>query len=262
MGMGFMIKRFSPLVVFLLLFLTSGCASWKAVPIEKGFWQEKGKRVGVALLADPSAEVQLNATPLSMGLRTGPLIMGGSVWDYPEHSDWPLLYSETRSVRDAARSLDAKEFAEVQDLFVQGLKEKGFDAFEVEQRIDEASLPPFKGQEGDAVYSCRDFRDILRTAHADNLVVLGLNNYGVICRYIGLNNFEVEVYAQAQGFMVDGATNRVLWRTGATEGYMSRRVNAECSRPDHIPVIVEALNALLKEAAGETVRLFFSSGAL
>ncbi len=247
------------LTVLMLVFI-SGCASLKPVPLDTGFWQEKGKRVGVAFLNIPPAGVQLNSTPLSMGMHPGPSVLGGTWWDNPGYSGWPMIVSESRTLRSASSHQDAGEFMAVEGLFVQGLKDRGFEAFRVEQGIHEGSLPRFKGDGPDAVYACKDFRDIGRAAHADYLIVLGLDNYGTMCRYIDLNNYDAEVYVHARGFMVDAASNRVLWRTGAFVGHLRRTVDALCSRPDHTPVILGELNALLKEAARVITRDFFEAG--
>jgi hypothetical protein len=96
-----------------------------------------------------------------------------------------MIVSESRTLRDASSQLNAREFMAVGGLFVQGLKDRGFDAFRVEQAIDEGSLPRFKGDGLDAVYACRDFRDISKAADADYLIVLGLDKTEqCCCRYI------------------------------------------------------------------------------
>jgi len=246
------------LVAFLLITL-AGCASWRPVPLDPGFWQDKGKRVGVVFLTFPPAEVQLSATPLSTGMHPGPFITGDTWWDYPGYPGLPMLVHETRPLHYASQEQDAREFMAARDLFVKGLKDRGFESFNLEQRIDERSLQGFKGPSDDVVHECRDYRDIGKAAGADYLIVLGLRNYGTVCRYIDLNNYEVEVYAQVRGLMVESATNRVLWRTGASAGCTSRTVNAMCSRPDHVPVILDALSTLLGEAARETAREFFEA---
>ncbi len=245
----------------LLLYSISSCAYWKPIPLDKGFWQEKGRRVGVALLTIPSAEVQINVTPLSMGTHTSPYIIGETWWDHPGYSGWPMILHEARPLDYASKDLDAREFTAVLDLFLKGLKGRGFDAFMMEQSIDEKSLPRFNGKNGDGVYECRDFRDIGKSVGADYIILLGIKDYGTICRYVDLNNYDVEVFAQLKGFLVNTSTNRVMWRMGVSEAYFSRQVNALCSRPDHIPVIIDELKALIKDAAEDTSRKFFGEGS-
>jgi hypothetical protein len=129
----------------------------------------------------------------------------------------------------------------------------------MEQSVDEKTLPRFNGKNGDGVYECRDFRDIGKSEGADYIILLGISDYGTICRYIDLNNYDVEVFVQLKGFLVNTATNRLMWRMGVPEAYMSREVHALCSRPDNIPVILDELKALLRDAAEETSRRFFGA---
>jgi hypothetical protein len=244
-------------VVSLLVFLT-GCASLKPIPLEEGFWQEKGKRVGVVLITFPPADVLIRTTPqpLGFGGRLNPF--NSNMSDYSEYTDAPLIMAETRSLHDASKELTAEEFSAIQDIFVQGLKDKGFSAFAAVNRIDEDTLPFFKGGLRDAVYENRDFRNFGKSVKADYIVVIHLKNYGIICRYIDLNNYDVEVYADVNALMIEVATNKVLWRTGMAEGAFTRTVNATCSRPDHTPIILDGLKALLGEAAKGIAGHFFS----
>lgn len=245
--------------IFVVILVTSitGCASLRPVGMDPGFWQEKGKRIGVLFLALPPAQVEVNATPLATGRYGSPFILGG-MWNDHDYFEAPLLREETRPLQHAFRELNAQEFVRVQDLFTQSLQEKGLTSFKVEQHIDEGSLPRFKGQRGDGVYECKDYRDLGKEVHADYLIVIGLRDYGTICRYVGMDNYDVEVYAETRAFMVEAATNKVMWGLGSNQGYFSRTVNARCARPDHIPIILDELNTLLKEAATYTAGQFFS----
>ena len=243
--------------VILLVSLVAGCASMRAIPLDQSFWQEKAKRVGVVLTLPPPAEVHLVSSLAPMVRGGYPMMIVGGMRD-TEYIDVPLLMAESRSLREASQGLDAREFAVVQTLFVQGLKDKGFFAFALEQRIDEGSLQPFRDGPGDAVYACRDYRELGRAAGVDYLIVAGLKRYGTTCRYVGMDDYAVEVYAGVRAQMIEVATNRVLWRTGAFDTSFNRTVNASCWRPDHTHVILDALKALLKEAATETAGRFFS----
>lgn len=252
------IKIIAAAIVFLMAFLT-GCASLKPIPLKEEFWQEKGKRVGVALVVLPPAEISVNAPPTPMFYGEHPFMSDGSMWDYTEYTDQQLRMAETKTIRDASKELNAREFVVVQDLFVQGLKDKGFAAFPVDNRIDPKAMPDFKGGSGDAVYESKDFRDLAKIGGADYLIIVRLKHYGTLCRYIDLNNYEVEVYAEVKAEMIEAATNIVLWRTGGNEGQFSRTVSATCARPDHTPIILNGLKALLKDAAKETAGQFFPS---
>jgi len=252
------VKIITAAIALLMAFLT-GCASLKPIRLKEEFWQEKGKRLGVALVVLPPAEMVVNSPPAPIFYGERPFMPHSDMWDYSEYTEQQLRMAETRPIRDASKGLNAQEFAVVQGLFVQGLKDKGFAAFPVDNRIDPKSLRGFKGGGGDAVYESKDFRDLAKTLGADFLIIIRLKHYGTLCRYIDLNNYEVEVYAEVKAEMIEAATNRVLWRTGGSEGRFSRTVNATCARPDHTPIIFDGLKALLGDAAKETAGQFFSS---
>ena len=252
------VKIITAAIALLMAFLT-GCASLKPIQLTEEFWQEKGKRVGVALVAFPPAGIVVNSPPTPIFYGERPFMPDNAMWDYSEYTEQQLRMAETRPLRDASTGLNGQEFAVVQDLFVQGLRAKGFVAFPVDNRIEPKALKPFKGGSGDAVYGSKDFRDLAKTLDADYLIIIRLKHYGTLCRYIGLNNYEVEVYAEVKAEMIEAATNMVLWRTGGNEGRFSRTVSATCSRPDHTPIILDGLKALLKDAAKETAGQFFSS---
>jgi len=252
------VKIITAAIALLMAFLT-GCVSLEPIRLKEDFWQEKGKRIGVVLVVFPPAEMVVNSPPTTMFYGEHPFMPDSSLWDYSGYAEQPLRMAETRPLRDASKRLDAQEFAAIQDLFVQGLKDKGFAAFPVDNRIDPKAMPGFKGGGGDAVYESKDFGDLAKTLGADYLIIIRLRHYGTLCRYIGLNNYEVEVYAEVKAEMIEAATNRVLWRTGGNEGRFSRTVSATCARPDHTPIILDGLKALLKDAAKETAGQFFPS---
>lgn len=252
------VKIITAAIALLMAFLT-GCASLKPIRLREEFWQEKGKRLGVALVVFPPAEMVVNSPPAPIFYGERPFMPHSDMWDYSEYTEQQLRMAETRPIRDASKELNAQEFIVVQDLFVQGLKDKGFAAFPVDNHIDPKALKVFKGGGGDAVYESKDFRDFAKTLDADFLIIVRLKHYGTLCRYIDLNNYEVEVYAEVKAEMIEAATNIVLWRTGGNEGRFSRIVNATCARPDHTPIILDGLKALLGDAAKETARQFFSS---
>jgi hypothetical protein len=179
------------------------------------------------------------------------------MWD-DDYFDVPLLMAESRPLREASGRLDAREFASVQSLFVQGLKERGFSAFALEQSVDEGGLERFRNGPGDAVYASRDYRDLGRAAGADYLIVAGIERYGTTCRSFGMDDYEVEVYADVRAQMIEVATNRVVWRTGPLGGHFVRIVDASCARPDQTPAILDGLRAVLADAARETAGLFFA----
>jgi hypothetical protein len=241
-----------PIIVALFL---SGCAGPGHIPVDPAFWRSVDMRVGVALASSPEPEVFINAADTSTGFG-GSMIHSGPGLEYHEH---PMRLHETRTLRNASREFQAQGFDKIRALFVQGLTERGFRAFPVEQAIDMKSLGRFKGQGNEGEHACRDFRDLGRSVHADHLIVVSLERCGTTCRYMDLENYQVEVFAQVGAEMVETATNRLVWRTGYRDGPYTALVDASCARPDHVPLILEALDVLLGDAAAKVTADFFSS---
>jgi hypothetical protein len=248
-----MVKRVI-VFVFVALIHASGCASMRAVPLDQSFWQEKGRRVGVALEEMPEAVVLINAADTAIGHGRSTIFP-----DEAQYTDHPMRLHETRALRQASRGARGEGFDAVQDLLVQGLVERGFTAYKVDMPADTGTLKSFREGSGDGVYACRDYRDLGKSAGADYLVIVRLEQYGTLCRYIDLNNYEVEVYAGVRAEMIETSTNRVLWRSCMSGGRFTRTVDAECSRPDHVPVILDGLEGLLEDAARSVAGQFFSS---
>jgi hypothetical protein len=240
-----------------LIFSLGGCASLKSIPLDPAFWQLEGKRVGVALMVYPPAETIVDANTINSFAGSRQYVFGG-VLQSPEMDIEPMRFSETKHLRDATEELNATGFSSVQDLFISGLRDKGFAAIKLDKPIEKKQLPRFKGESKNGPFASRDYRDRARGAAVDYLIVIELENYGVYCHYIDLYNDYVEARAHARAELVDAATNRIIWRTGWSQGDFRKEVNASCSRPDQIPVIVDALNGLLTDAASSLSRDFFS----
>lgn len=239
--------------VISLLALLTGCASLRSVPLNQSFWQEKGKRVGVALAIIPPAEVIMD---ISGGLGQ----MSGSSWipiESPDAMKYPVQFHNTMPLYYASRELDGKAFEVVQDLLIQGLKERGFDAFKVEDHIDVKQLPRFTGGNGNGIHESKDYSEISRSAGADYLILMDLRHYGTICRYLDLNLLALDVYADIRGEMIEAATNRVLWRTGISDGYLTMTVNVIDNQSDQIKIIFQGMDKLLVDAGRKTSQKFF-----
>lgn len=237
-------------LVFCLLILLTGCASMRAVQLNQSFWQEKGKRVGVALVVFPPAEVFMDISgELGQAVDSSPISM-----ESLDARKYTVQFHNTMPLYDASRGLDGKAFEVVYDLLIQGLKERGLDAFKVEHHIDVKQLP--RGS-SNGIQGSIDHREILRSANADYLILMDLRHFGTICRYLGLNLFEVDVYADIHGEMIEAATNRVLWRTGISDGYFTRTLNVTSTQGDQIQIIFGDMDKLLVDAAKKTSQKFF-----
>ena len=247
-----MMKRHVILVFVVILIFTSGCASMRAVPLERSFWQDKGKRVGIAMALLPKPELDVQVTTTAM-------ILGRSFLQTDDHQfgDYAVIMHETDGLRKAFDNIEAECFDNVRRLFIQELGTQGFDAFRVDQPVDVQTLPRFNGG-SDALHACRDYRDVGTSAGADYLIVFDIRRYGAVCRYIDLNNYGVDVFVEPAAEMIDVSSNRVVWRTGAGYGSLSRLVDASCDRPDHIPIILDSLHDALDVAGQDLVKDFFS----
>jgi len=251
-------RRAASLLALALVFL-AGCASLRPVPLDPGFWQrEQGRRVGVALLAFPQGETLIDAprrTPFF--IPSSRYSFGGMPWN-DEYDDYPLRLAETRPLRQAVERLDAREFSRAQDLFVEGLKAKGFAAFKIEEPVEKKQLPRFKDGGDEAPYEGKDYRELGKASNADYLVLVELVRYGPYCHYIDLYNDYLEVQVHARAVMLDAGTNRILWRTGWSQGDFRRAVDAAPYRPDKTPAVIDAQKALLGDAAASLARELFS----
>lgn len=243
-------------LMLLLLFLV-GCSSGRPIHLDPQFWkQQQGKRVGVILLALPPAAVTEGVTntrvlkaPDDLGFMEGPWM------DDIEYG--PLRVAEMRPLRMEILELDAREFSRVQDLFVSGLKKKGFEAFSVDKAIAERSLPEFSGGLAEYGYAGADYRGLGRDYGADYLVVVRLVRYGPYCHYIYAYNDYVAVEAQAGAELIDTRTNRILWRAGISQDRFKRTIDASCGDEEQIPIISQALKNLLSDIAENLARNFF-----
>jgi len=247
-----------PALLAFLLAISAGCATTESIPLDQKFWQEKGRRVGVALGEFPHADVYVYSPPTPpMTSHNNFRPFDGTFMAYPEYTEQPLRIAETTPLRNAARELTGKEFEKVQDIFLKDLAKKGFIAFKVDSRIEMNSLPKFKGSSNNGVYASKDFRGFGKSTNADYLVIVWLKRYGAICRYTDVYNYETDIYADVKAEMVETATNRLLWRTGGSQGNFTKELKASCAQSDGIPVILNELGALLTTAAEKTAAEFF-----
>ena len=244
-------------LLILLAFYIVGCASLEPIPLNPQFWHQQGKRVGVVLAAYPPGETIVNVDTINGFAGARQFIYGGMLQS-PNHDYEPMRYAEVRPLREAVEKLNAGEFSKVQELFVESLKEKGFDAFKVERAIVEKDLPHFKDGMGNGRYENRDFRKLGESSGADYIIVIKLGSYGPSCHFIDFYNDYVEVRAQAQAELIDVKTNVILWKTGYSEGDFRKPVDATTYRPDQIPIIIDAQKKLLSDAAVSLYKDFFS----
>ncbi|HVN72149.1 MAG TPA: hypothetical protein VMU10_09025 [Desulfomonilia bacterium] len=240
----------------LMVILLGGCASLKPIPLDRQFWQKhEGDRVGVVLFPYPPAETIVNVSDTGPYTRVSQYIYGGTLQS-PDMDSAPRFTEEMR-IQQAAQQLDVREFSRLQGLFVKGLNERGFNAFKVGQPGNTKAIPTFKGVQDKDTYESRDFRAFGKAQGADYLVLIELTSYGPACNYIDLNSYSAEVRAHARAELLDVSTNRILWRTGWSQGEFQKTVNASCSVPEQIPVIMDAQKRLLDDAADALSRDFF-----
>ncbi|HOW34092.1 MAG TPA: hypothetical protein PLN32_06505 [Methanoregulaceae archaeon] len=241
-----------------VLLLPSGCSSIRPIPLDPQFWQQQGKKIGVVLLTLPPAETTKLAPMNGTFDNTAPLALNNQPW-LEDMTYEPLRLDDMKTLQKAVLKLDASEFSLVQDLFVNGLKKRGFSAFKVDQPVLESSLPRFGGRDIREFYERTDFRGLAKSYGADYLIVIDLVRYGPYCHYVYAYNDHMAVEARVRAELIDASTNRVLWRTGGKKYDFSRPVNASCGNEDDIPVISEALRSLLEKAARSLSRDFFAT---
>ncbi len=244
-----------PLMLLLLFFW--GCSSSRPIHLDSRFWkQQQGKRVGVIVLALPPAAITESVTvtrvvkpPDELGFVEGPWM------DDAEYQ--PLRIAEMKPLQMEILELDAREFFQVQDLFVSGLRQRGFSAFKINEYITERSLPPFSGGLVESLYATADYRGLGKAYGADYLVVIRLVRYGPYCHYVYAYNDHMAVEAQTHAELIDTRTNRILWRAGYDRDKFQRSVEASCGNEEEIPVISVALKTLLSDAAVTLAQDFF-----
>lgn len=239
------------------LLYPGGCSSIKPIPLDPQFWQQQGKKVGVVLLELPSAETTEMAPPTETFDPTAPFALNNQ----PFLEDMvvePLRLADLKRLQKAVLKLDAREFSLVQDLFVSGLKSRGFSAFKVDQPVGRECFPKFGERSVRGTYEKTDFRRLGTFYGADYLVVIDLVRYGPYCHYVYAYNDRMAVQAQVRAELIDAKTNRVLWRTGGKEYDFSKPLNASCSNEDDIPLISAALKGLLDDTAKTLSRDFFA----
>lgn len=247
-------------VVFIslaFLFL-SGCSVHRSVNLDPQFWNEQGKRVGVALFVLPHAETTEGVTPAYVYGNISVLAQGQPLWN-GDMAYEPLRLADMKPLQQAAQKEDPEVFYRIQDLFVEGFRERGFDAFKIDQPIVKKDIPNEEAEDKAGPLDGRDFRNIGKFQAADYLMVIELVSFGPYCHYIYAYNDHMSVDALVRAELIDARTNRVLWREIRS---FNRPVKASCSNQDHIPIITRALRTLLSDAALLIPHYFFSSNPL
>lgn len=236
-------------LVFLML---SGCAAHKSITLDPRFWQEQGKRVGVALFVPPHAETTEGVLPTIIAGDANVFIQQQPIGDMAYE---PIRLADMNSLQQAARKEGAEGFSRIQDLFVEGFQKRGFAAFKIDQPIFKKDIPRSESGGTPAPMENRDYRDLGRACSADYLMVIELASYGPYCHYVHAYNDHMSVDAQVRAELIDAGTNQVLWREIRD---FKRPVQASCSNQDHIPIITGALKTLLSDAALLIPQSFFS----
>jgi hypothetical protein len=185
-------------------------------------------------------------------------IYGGRL-NSPEVDYEPMRYSELQPLRDAVARMTPDSFFHVREYFIKGFQDHGFDAFNMDKPLVVKDLPKFKDGNDEGIFEDRDFREKGSSVHADYILLVNLLYYGPYAHYFDFYNDYVEVRVQIRAELLDTKTNRIVWRTGYKEGDLRKAVDATTYRPDQIPVIIDAQNELLNEAAMALSREFFPS---
>lgn len=245
-------------MVFCSLFflILSGCAAQKSVTLVPGFWHEQGKRVGVALFVLPHAETTEGVLPTVIPGDVNVFIQQQPIGDMAYE---PLRLADLNLLQQAARKEDAEVFYRVQDLFVEGFRERGFDAFRIEQPVVKKEISKSGHGAGGDPQNSRDFRNPAIARNADYLMVIELVSYGPYCHYVHAYNDHMSVDADVRAELIDARTDQVLWREVKT---YRRQVDASCSNRDHFPIIARELKSLLADTASRVPESFFSSDPL
>lgn len=241
-----------------VLLFPASCSTVRPIPLDPQFWQQQGKKIGVVLLTLPPAETTKLAPITGTFDTTAPLALNNQPW-IEDMTAEPLRLADMETLQKAVLKLDAKEFSLVQELFVNGLRARGFAAFKADQPVLRSCFPKFGNRDVRGLYEKTDFRDLARTYGADYLIVVDLVRYGPYCHYVHTYNDHMAVEARVCAELIDAKTNRILWRTGGKKYDFSRPVNATCGNEDDIPAISEALRSLLEDAAKALSRDFFAT---
>jgi hypothetical protein len=241
-----------------VLLYQGGCSSIRPIHLDPQFWQQQGKKIGVVLLTLPPAETTKLAIQTETFDPSAPFALNNQPWMEDMVCE-PLRIADVKTLQKAVLKLDAREFSLVQDLFVNGLKARGFSAFKVDQPVMRGCFPKFRERDIRRSFERTDFRGLGTTYGADYLIVIDLVRYGPYCHYVYAYNDHMAVEAQARAELIDAKTNRILWRTGGKQYDFSRPINASCGNEDDIPIISYALRKLLENTAKAISRDFFAT---
>jgi hypothetical protein len=245
-------------ILALMLAFSWGCSSARPVhpdpQLIKGL---QGKRVGVVLLTIPPGGIIEGITttrvlmpPDSQGIVEGP-------WqDDAEYQ--PIRLAEMKPLQKAVVEGGSGDFSLVQDMFVEGLRRRGVASFKVDRPVAARSLPVFKAGLEKKHYPTVDYRYLGKGCGADCLMVIELADFGPYCHYIYASNDYTEVRAEARTSLIDGATNRILWKTAKGRDVFRKNVKALCGEEKQIPLIMDAMDDLLHQAADDLYLDFFA----
>ena len=186
---------------FLVVVLFNGCAPTQKVMLNPNFWQERDHTIGVALVAFPLGMVQ------NFGSGSG-LIYEAKI----ARVSTPLASRLKRTYPG--------NFTQIQRLFAEKLKTKGFKVIEIKDRINRDRMSGRADK--------NDYRLSISKSEVDRIILLQLSGFGVSCIFIGTEphpNLKAQVQTQVMGEMFDVRSNKVLWRNKFSEGSFKRYID-------------------------------------
>ena len=220
-------KRLLAFVFFVVstMVLLSGCAATKRVTVSPSFWQHKDQAIGVALVEIPRGNLK------NFGSSIGNLAQ--------QLKEQDRMATATAALRHRLRRTYPRNFARIQDLFVEKLKAAGFKVIKIEEKINLGELP--KGKLASSEYPPKDYRPVGRKAAVDRLIVLQLSGFEVSCLFMGTYPQGTQINVQVRGEMIDVKFNKLLWRTQFAEGSFRRAVVGKCTEPADFPSIISSI---------------------
>jgi len=233
------------------------CAVNKAIPLDKGFWDDKLPVVGVAIASLPEPEVTVKIFSTTPFGRPKTLIMS-SRYDQ-DFDEEPYILRDQRHLWHYLNSHEMKEVTELKDIFTQGLASRGFRVVTIDEKIDLKGIPRYTPSESG--HARRDYRGIYRVQGLDLLIVLNVMRYGTYCGYLDGHNIFTDVTATITGEMVDLKTNRILWRSKYMAGRQQGSASTRCDDPGTYSQIIKDLGSAFVESAVNVSNDFFSGSS-
>ena len=246
--------------IILAAALSAGCSSFRAVELEPGFWQTQGARIGIVMTGTDMTRVRIEPSslfePILPGYETS--IMSRRLYNaggefgtrgnmsaeieaygryteqrgpFPYYDNLSLLRAEAEDLRAQFRDLDNGVFREIRERLREALARDGRQVTFME---GQAEGP---GQPG---------------ASVDVLMTVDCGWYGVICHYVDFNPVFTDVAVHLHGRMVEAGSGKILWRS--PDQWIRNPVPCRCGNPNCLPVIRDALDNAVREAAGALIR--------